>query len=79
MTIEMMESLGGEVGSDTDHLEKIPVTSVPVLNSAPVMNNGTVKIPFPGGSEYNGDIILIQNRPIPFTVLSLICYVEIGD
>jgi len=76
---EVYKSIGGKAGKDIDHLDPFPTNDVIVLDAPAALNTGAQKIPFRGGSTYNGDIMIMQDRPLPQTVLSLIAEVEIGE
>jgi len=79
ISAELYNSVGGKAGKTLESLDPLPTTEVVVLDDPPNLNNGIIKIPFRGGSSYDGDLILLQDRPLPFTVLSIIAEVEIGE
>ncbi len=62
--VDVFETIGGEIGPDTSHLEDIP-TGTSALFS------GFKEISIPGGYGREGDIIVRQTQPLPMTVRSI--------
>ena len=62
--VNVFETIGGEVGPDTNNLENISTGTATLFT-------GSKEISIPGGYSRVGDIIIRQTDPLPLTALSL--------
>ena len=61
--VNVIDTIGGTIGPDVDHLEDIPTGDAPFT--------GYKEISIPGGYSRDTDITIKQSLPLPITVLSL--------
>lgn len=61
--VNVIDTIGGEVGPDTNNLENISTSTQPFT--------GLKEISIPGGYSRDTDITIRQTQPLPITVLSL--------
>jgi len=76
---ERYRSLGGKVGPVVTNLEPFPTDTPPTLDTVPPLETGVVKVPHRGGSGYYGDTVIVQDLPLPFTLLALMYTIEMED
>jgi len=78
LSIEVLDSLGGKAGKDEDNLDDFVYDTTIVMDTAPELYTGTISVAHRGGHEYNGDIMIRQDLPLPITILSLTAIVEVS-
>ncbi len=61
--VNMVDTIGGEIGPDLTHLKSIPTGTT--------LFTGHKEIPIPGGYSRDTDITIRQTDPLPMTVLSI--------
>lgn len=73
MTLRLLDTLGGRMGPDDDHLDEILYRSSadPMDGPPAVLTGDTDEMGWPGGYETNGDIIITQPQPLPMTVVAI--------
>lgn len=77
VTLHLLESVGGSVGSDADHLEEIVQRATDNLDGPVPLFTGHVKKTIP--SRYGeGKVFIRQSDPLPITVLAVIPTVQVG-
>lgn len=65
-------SLNMKAGSNDANLEIVPFRdSYDVMGSPPALFTGDVEIPFPGGYDKDGYIMIVQDQPLPLAILSI--------
>jgi hypothetical protein len=70
--VRLRNSLGGKVGPDRDHLEPIRTrTAADGMTASPPPFTGDVRVPYPGDYETDGRIYVVQDLPLPMTVVAL--------
>jgi hypothetical protein len=71
--IRLYKSLGCKLGPDSASLDTVIFrkTSDP-MDSPPPLFTGDHKIDFAGNYEYEGDIVVVQDQPLPLNVVALI-------
>jgi len=75
--IEVYKTLAGKEGKDEDNLDNFNYDKTIVMDVPQDLISGTVRVPHRGGHEFNGDIMIRQDLPLPMTVLSLTINVEV--
>jgi len=79
--LRLARSLGGKMGRDEDNLEPILDNrdpSVPMDQPMPLFTGDAV-VDFPGNYEDTGDLLVVQDQPLPFTVNAIIPRVVTAD
>jgi hypothetical protein len=73
LTIRFYQSLGCKVGPDEDNLEIVQFRegTDPMDSPPPLFTGDKEDVPFKGGYEKGGDILIVQDQPLPMTVLSI--------
>ena len=70
--ISFFETLGGEFGANTSNMDSVPYEDTSLFT-------GTVVVPFEGGYEREGDIIIRQTQPMPMTTRGLVLPLGVYD
>ena len=70
--LSFYQTLGGEFGVDTSNMDSVPYEDTNLFT-------GTVIVPFDGGYEREGDIIIRQTQPMPMTTRGLILPLGVYD
>lgn len=70
--LELLDSFEGEYGTDDDHM-------YPFLYDDNKIFTGTLRRPLDSVFDYKGQIMIKQNKPHPFTILSWAVEVDYGD
>ena len=80
ITIRLYESIGVEVGSDLNNMERIPFrSSANLMNSGVNVFTGDKEVEFRGNYETDGFIFVRQTQPLPLTILSLYPKLQTND
>lgn len=78
VTVRLFQSLGLQVGYDSEHLERAPFrTSADKVGGAPSLYSGDYEVKFNRGYDRDGQIYIRQDQPLPMTVLALIPEVSV--
>ena len=78
--IRFHKSLGCKVGPDEDHLKTVHFReSTDPMDSPPPLYTGDHSISFPGNYSRDGDILVVQDQPLPLTILAIMPDVGIYD
>lgn len=77
VTVETLNSIGGKIGKNENYLDELKYSRSIVMNIPEKLYSGSIRMPHRGGSEFNGDILIRQDAPLPLTVLSLMVEVEV--
>jgi hypothetical protein len=73
VTVRLFESLGLQVGYDSEHLERAPFrSSADKVGGAPALYTGDYEVKFNRGYDRDGQIYIRQDQPLPLSVLALI-------
>jgi len=76
-SIEVVDTIGGKSGKDEDNLDKFKYEKEIRMDYSAEMYAGTVRVAHRGGHEFNGDILIRQDLPLPMTVVSLMVELEV--
>lgn len=72
VAIRLYQTVGIEIGSTADNLDRIPFRDSSDLMDAPVpLFTGDKKAPVPGGYDRDGRLYMRQSQPLPFTLLAV--------
>jgi len=70
VSVRLYRSLGGKVGPDTLHLEPLLYrTSADLMDGPPALFSGDKAVRFPQGWGTDGVLTVVQDQPLPLTVL----------
>ncbi len=71
LTARFYRSVGCQTGPDEDHLEplRFPSSPAPAEHTEPY--TGDLEVPFPGDFETEGNLMLVQDEPLPLTVVGI--------
>ncbi len=70
VALRLYRSLGGKVGPDTRHLEPLLYrTSADPMDGPPALFTGDKAVRFPQGWAADGVLCVVQDQPLPLTVL----------
>lgn len=71
--VRVLDTLGGRVGPDENRLEwMMDRSSSDPMDSPPaVLTGDTREIPWPGGYELEGRVCIVQDQPLPMTVVAI--------
>lgn len=77
LTIRFYQSLGCEVGEALDSLQWVPFRDPSdEMSAAPELKDGDRTIKFDAGYDPDADMYIVQNQPLPLTVLALMIEME---
>lgn len=69
-----------KIGTDEDHLEEILFREGTALMGTPTpLYSGDQEISFPGGYEKEGNIMIVQDKPLPLCVVAIMPRVRTND
>ncbi|OPY93267.1 MAG: hypothetical protein A4E73_00295 [Syntrophaceae bacterium PtaU1.Bin231] len=73
LTVRFHNSLGGKVGSSTDDLEELTFrTTGDLMGRPPALRSADKDIgAFPHDSGYEAVVVVVQDQPLPQTVLAV--------
>lgn len=77
-TIRFYKSLGCKLGPDNDNLDIIPF-GPDIMDEPPPLFTGKKKAPFPMSDELDAQIMVIQEQPLPMTILAISPDMEISS
>jgi hypothetical protein len=80
--VRLHKSLGGNLGSDENHLDPLPGHAMPQPEGCTqglAVFTGHIAVDFDGDVETDGSLMLRQDRPYPMTVLGMSVQFELGD
>jgi len=77
LAVELYKTIAPKGGKDEDSLDYFKYKKNIVMNEPTEMFTGLSEIPFRGGSEYAGEILVRQELPLPMTVLAIIAEMEV--
>jgi hypothetical protein len=71
--VRVFKSLGCKIGPDMDNLDTIVFrTASDVMGAPPPLYSGDKEISFPGGYETEGNIVIVQDQPLPLAIIALV-------
>ena len=72
VTYRLYQTLGLKHGPSADRLDIIPFrSSADDMNEAPALFTGDKEVEFPRNVDKDGYIFLVQDQPLPFTILAI--------
>ncbi|WP_043588417.1 hypothetical protein [Geminisphaera colitermitum] len=72
ITPRFYKTVGCKFGPSEDQLDEVPFRSTwDAMDASPPEYSGDIKCPWNGGHDKAGDIILVQDQPLPFTLLGI--------
>jgi hypothetical protein len=73
IVIRFFETLGCKVGPDSDNLEVVPFRAgSDPMDTGPPLFTGDKSVLFRGPYEREGDILIVQDQPLPMTICSIV-------
>lgn len=73
LLLRLLRSLGGKFGPDMRTLDELNNRDAgDAMDAAPAMLNGDRALPFPGGHETDGYVVVYNDKPFPMTIVSLV-------
>jgi hypothetical protein len=70
--IRFLNTLGGKAGKTRSELDTIQFrTASDPMNQAPPIFTGDQEVPWPAGYETEGQIMIVQDQPLPMTVVAI--------
>ena len=80
VTLRLHETVGVEVGPNTDNMERIPFrSSAASMDTAVPLFTGDKQIEFDDDFNTDGYVTIRQNQPLPLTIISIYPEVTIND
>lgn len=80
VAVKLYETIGGKIGWDESNLDEIITRDLSdPIGSAPSLFTGDYDLPFPGGYDTTGRMIVRQDLPFPMTVLCLMPRLDTQD
>ncbi|MGE4194719.1 MAG: hypothetical protein AB7E51_15135 [Pseudodesulfovibrio sp.] len=70
VTFRFEDSLGGQVGSDENHLANIKPPLPATWGEPPALRTEDVRVPLKSSWDTNGRLMFRQNQPLPVTILA---------
>lgn len=78
--VRFLNTLGGKIGSSEDKLETIYFrTSGDEMGGPPALFTGDKEVVFPKGFGTEGQVMIVQDQPLPMTVLAVMAEVQTSD
>ena len=77
--LRLLDSSGGKIGGDEDHLDELPYPQQGVMGEAIPLFSGDIPIHPPEGETEMGNLFVVQDVPLPFTVVAVVPKYEIGE
>ena len=72
ITYRLYDTLGLKHGPSADRLDIIPFrSSADDMDEAPALFTGDKEVEFPRNWDKDGYIFLVQDQPLPFTILAI--------
>ena len=72
MTARFFQTVGAELGPDTDNLDRLPFRdSSMAMDQAVPLFTGDKEISFPSGYDNDAKIVIRQTQPLPMTILAI--------
>lgn len=76
--MRLYNTTGIEVGPDEDHLRPMKVRSTERYGAPVDLQSGEITVPLTGDWQKDGSVTIVQEEPVPFTLLSHVSEVEFG-
>lgn len=72
LLVRLFGSLGGRIGYDDDHLEELPYRiGSDLMGQSPPLFTGDKLVTFPSDWNRTGRVLVIQDQPLPMTVVGI--------
>ena len=73
VSVRFFKTLGGKVGADNEHLEPVYfLTTKALLGQALKPWSGDKRVKFPKGWDKEGAVCIVQDLPLPMSVLLIV-------
>jgi len=80
VTLRLHRSLGCKVGRDTAHLDELPFRDYGgLMDTPPPLFTGDKEVTFRGNYDTAGDVLVVQDQPLPLTVLAAMPVLSISE
>lgn len=81
LVMRLYRALGGKFGSPTGDLVTIQYREIgaPVVMTVPLFSGDTERLPFPGGWEQDGSLVIENDSAYPFTLTALMPSADVED
>jgi hypothetical protein len=80
LTVRFYKTLGCKAGPDVDHVKEIQFRlGSDVMDNPTQLYNGDKSMTFPGPFDKDGNIVIIQDQPLPLGVIAIIPKVTTYD
>jgi hypothetical protein len=80
VTVRLHQTLGCKIGYDDDHLDVIPFRKAgDPMDAPPPLFSGDKEITYPKGWEKDAQPMVVQDQPLPLTVLAMIVPIHTSD
>ncbi len=76
--LRVLDTYGGKVGGDEDHLDELSYVQGN-MGEAPPLFSGDIPINPPEGDTEMGNLVVVQDIPLPMTVVAVVPKLEIGE
>jgi hypothetical protein len=79
VTVKFLNTLGAQVGYDANHMETIYFrTTGDPMDAPPALFTGNKTVTFPKGWGDDAQVRIVQEQPLPLTVLAAVAEMEIN-
>lgn len=80
MAVRFRSTVGGKIGPDADHLDIVPFRSgADAMGRAVPVFNGDKIVLFPSGWDREGILTVVQDQPLPMTVIMIVPKMAINE
>lgn len=77
--LRVVDSLGGKVGTDKSQEQIVCRSTATPLGQAPALISDDVKVQFDGGWDDDGQVVIIQDQPLPMNITAIITRVNTSE
>jgi hypothetical protein len=81
VTLRVLNSIGGKYGTNDDDLRPIPywVIGSHLVGVAAELKTGDFKVLWPGGNGTDAQVYIVQDQPLPLTLLAIVAEMTTSD
>jgi hypothetical protein len=81
VTLRLVNSIGGKYGTCDDDLLPIPywVIGSHLVGVAADLHTGDFKVLWPGGNDTDAYVYIVQDQPLPLTILAIVAEMTTSD